>query len=142
MRLPSQRDRAHVLVFGLGAAFFELRHQHRDGLDQIHRLESAHHDGDPVLLAERLVFPIAHHRAHVARRNESLHAIGGRFEQQADGGRHQNVETSMEKFRRPSRLACKTAMALAGAVVSKPIPKNTTRRSGLARAILTASMGE
>jgi hypothetical protein len=33
-------------------------------------------------------------------------------------------------------------MALAGAVVSKPIPKKTTRRSGLARAILTASMGE
>jgi len=28
-------------------------------------------------------------------------------------------ETSMEKLRRPSRLACKTAMALAGAVVSE-----------------------
>ena len=45
-----QRDRTHVLVLGLGAAFFELRHQHPNGLDQIHRLESAHHDGNLVLL--------------------------------------------------------------------------------------------
>ena len=32
--------------------------------------------------------------------------------------------------------------ALAGAVVSKPMPKNTTSRSGLSRAIWTASRGE
>ncbi len=35
-------------------------------------------------------------------------------------------ETSMEKLSRPRRLACATAMALAGAVVSKPMPKKTT----------------
>ena len=33
-------------------------------------------------------------------------------------------------------------IALAGAVVSKPIPKNTTCLSGLARAIVSASNGE
>ena len=51
-------------------------------------------------------------------------------------------ETSIEKFLRPRRRACTTAMALAGAVVSKPMPKKTTSFSGLACASLTASSGE
>ena len=51
-------------------------------------------------------------------------------------------ETSMEKFVRPCRFACHTAIALAGAVVSNPMPKKTTCRSGFSAAILTASIGE
>ena len=51
-------------------------------------------------------------------------------------------ETSMEKFVSPSCLAWKTAMALAGAVVSKPMPKKTTSRAGCCCASLTASSGE
>src|SRR5690348_3959098 len=51
-------------------------------------------------------------------------------------------ETSMEKFLRHSRFACQAAMALGGAVVSKPIARKTTFLSGLARAILTASVEE
>ena len=51
-------------------------------------------------------------------------------------------ETSIEKFVRPSRWACSTDMALAGAVVSKPTPKNTTSLSGFSAAIRVASSGE
>ena len=50
--------------------------------------------------------------------------------------------TSTLKLSRPPRAASATAMALAGAVVSKPTAKNTTCRSGLARAMRTASSGE
>ncbi len=51
-------------------------------------------------------------------------------------------ETSIEKFFRPWSLARYTAIAFAGAVVSKPMAKNTTCLSGLSRAIFTASSGE
>jgi hypothetical protein len=51
-------------------------------------------------------------------------------------------DTSMEKLSRPSRRACMAAMALAGAVVSKPTAKNTTSRSGSVRATSSASIGE
>ena len=42
----------------------------------------------------------------------------------------------------PCRWASCTAIALAGAVVSKPMPKNTTCLSGFSAAIRTASSGE
>ena len=50
--------------------------------------------------------------------------------------------TSTLKLSRPSRSACRTAIALAGAVVSNPMAKKTTCRSGFAAAIRTASSGE
>ena len=51
-------------------------------------------------------------------------------------------DTSIEKLASPCCLATFTAMALAGAVVSKPIARNTTSRPGLSRASFTASSGE
>ena len=51
-------------------------------------------------------------------------------------------ETSSEKFRRPCCLAWSTAMALAGAVVSKPTAKKTTSRLGILPRELQASSGE
>ena len=51
-------------------------------------------------------------------------------------------EQRIEKFSRPKRRACQTAMALAGAVVSKPTAKNTTCRSACVCASFTASSGE
>jgi hypothetical protein len=59
----------------------------------------------------------------------------------AIAGGTSTCETSIEKFVTPSRRAVWTAMALAGAVVSKPIAKKTTRRPGFSRAIRTASRG-
>ena len=50
--------------------------------------------------------------------------------------------TSSAKFSIPSRCACWTAIAFAGAVVSNPTAKNTTVRSGLRRATSSASSGE
>ena len=50
--------------------------------------------------------------------------------------------TNMVKLCIPSRSACHTAMALAGAVVSNPTAKNTTSREGFNRARFNASSGE
>ena len=47
-----------------------------------------------------------------------------------------------KKFSTPSALARFIVSAVDGAVVSKPIAKNTTSRSGLALAIRSASSGE
>ena len=49
--------------------------------------------------------------------------------------------TSSEKLPSPCVSACRTARALAGAVVSKPTAKNTTSRSGSAAAMRTAEAG-
>ena len=51
-------------------------------------------------------------------------------------------DTSMEKFGTSCRAAWNTAIALAGAVVSKPTAKNTTSLSGSCLASSTASSGE
>ena len=50
--------------------------------------------------------------------------------------------TSIEKLVSPRSRAVRTAMALAGAVVSNPTPKKTTSRSGSDAAMSTASRGE
>ena len=42
----------------------------------------------------------------------------------------------------PSSFARRSVSAVEGAVVSKPIAKNTTTRSGFSRAIRSASSGE
>jgi len=47
-----------------------------------------------------------------------------------------------EKLATPSRRACSNVIAVAGIVVSKPRPKNTTGRCGLSRASCSASSGE
>ena len=60
----------------------------------------------------------------------------------AIAGGTSTCETSSEKFSMPSRLAWYTVIALAGAVVSKPMPKNTTCLSGCSRATVSASSGE
>src|SRR5689334_7054773 len=56
-------------------------------------------------------------------------------------GGTRTCDTSMLKFRTPSRCAWYTAIAFGGAVVSNPMPKNTTPRSGFARARVSASSG-
>ena len=50
--------------------------------------------------------------------------------------------TSRLKFSMPRRWAWWTVIAFGGAVVSNPMPKNTTCLSGFARAISRASIGE
>ena len=47
-----------------------------------------------------------------------------------------------EKLRMPSALARISVSAVEGAVVSKPMAKNMTCRSGFARASFSASAGE
>jgi hypothetical protein len=46
------------------------------------------------------------------------------------------------KFVRPSAFARMSVNAVDGAVVSKPMAKNTTSRSGVSLAIRSASSGE
>ncbi len=57
-------------------------------------------------------------------------------------GGTRTCDTSTLKLSMPRRAASATAIAFAGAVVSNPTAKNTTWRSGFARAILSASSGE
>ena len=61
---------------------------------------------------------------------------------EAIAGGTSTCETSTEKFLMPCCAACQTAIALPGAVVSKPMAKKTTFLSGLARAIFRQSIGE
>ena len=51
-------------------------------------------------------------------------------------------ETRTEKFSSPRPEARWTAIAMAGAVVSKPTPRKTTWAPGSLRASSTASIGE
>jgi hypothetical protein len=46
------------------------------------------------------------------------------------------------KFASPSRRASRIASAVGGVVVSKPMAKNTTSRSGFSRAMRSASVHE
>ena len=71
-------------------------------------------------------------RTRLALESSSMRMAGGTS----------TCDTSIEKLRSPSRLACHTAVALAGAVVSNPTAKNTTGRRGFSRASRTASIGE
>ena len=57
-------------------------------------------------------------------------------------GGTRTCDTSTLKFVSCRFFASQTAIALGGAVVSKPMAKNTTFRSGRAAARLTASSGE
>ena len=66
--------------------------------------------------------------------------FAGRHAEPADAMAH--IDQKMEKLSSPSARACFTASALAGAVVSKPMAKNTTWRSGCSFARRTASSGE
>jgi hypothetical protein len=86
------------------------------------------------------VQPITAQTWPAARNAWTWHAGESRIAVIAGGTR--TCDTSTEKLSRPSLSACETAMALAGAVVSKPMAKKTTCRSGLATAIFTASSGE
>ena len=60
----------------------------------------------------------------------------------AMAGGTSTCDTSTEKFLMPCLLACHTAIALAGAVVSKPMAKKTTFLSGFGARDLQASSGE
>ena len=114
-----------------------------DALEQIERLEAGDDDRDAKTVGEGLVFLVAHDRADVARPRGSLaRGYPGDARMAVIAGGTSTCETSTQKFLSPRRLACQTAMALAGAVVSKPIAKKTTLRSGFCCGDLQASSGE
>ena len=90
--------RAGVLIFDLGAALFELRHTHRHALQQVHRLKAGDDYRHFEFLHERPVLVDTHDRAHVARRQKSLHAIvvGGKY--RLDSGRNAHVRDNNGKI--------------------------------------------
>src|SRR3989338_4565124 len=89
---------ADVLVFGFGAALFELLDEHGDGFEQVERLEAPHDDGHAKVAAQGLVLPVAHHRADVPGGDEALHAVHGRAEQQAHRPPHPHVGDEQRKI--------------------------------------------
>ena len=76
-----------------------------------------------------------------AAKNPSTRFKGESSTAEMAGGTR-TCEARIEKFSRPSFAACATAIALAGAVVSKPTAKKTTCRLRCSRANATASIGE
>src|SRR5579864_5381961 len=50
--VPFPANRAHILIFDIVAAFFELAHRHVDAFEQIERLESSHNDGNFVFFGD------------------------------------------------------------------------------------------
>ena len=86
---PPHRPR--VLVLHLVAAFFQLRHAHVNSLQQVKRLKPGHDDGDLVFLGQGLILLVTHYRAHVTRREESLHVVVGRPQDHFHRRRHQHV---------------------------------------------------
>ena len=99
--------------------------------------------GTRYFSARRMILLVAHHRADMPRREKALHpVVRHRTGIASIAGGTSTCETSSEKFFSPAAAACKTAIAVAGAVVSKPTAKNTTSRSGCFAASFTASSGE
>jgi len=78
-------------LFDFRAAFFQLHDEHADRFKKINRLETADDDGNLKFTHQLLVFAKANDRAHMARRNETLHAIPRRTQQGANRRRHQHV---------------------------------------------------
>ncbi len=66
----------------------------------------------------------------------------GELSTASSAGGTSTCDTSTVKLPTPARFAWNTAMALPGAVVSKPTAKNTTCLAGFSVAILSASSGE
>src|SRR5208337_4035506 len=64
-----------ILVLDCRPSFFELRHQHQDGFQQIKRLETTHNNRHAELANKVLILAIAHDCTNVPRTNETLHAI-------------------------------------------------------------------
>ena len=133
-RLPSRRACART-DSRRRAALLELLDRHQDPLQNIDRLEAGDDDRHVVARADRLVLAISHHGADVAGAEKALHAVARRRRIAASAGGTSTCDTSSEKLVTFSSRARQASMALAGAVVSKPMAKKTTCLSGLARAI-------
>ncbi len=68
-------DHPGVSILDCGAAVFKLFNGFLNAQHQIERFKTGDDDGDAVLAGDRLVFPIAHHRAYMARCQKALHAV-------------------------------------------------------------------
>ncbi len=105
-RLPSRAHGARVLVLDAVPPLLELRAPPcRMPCEQVERLEAGDDDRHAVLLGDRLVLPVAHHRADVAGGEEGLHPVGRRAEDRLHRRRHQHVRDQDREVREPLRLA-------------------------------------
>ncbi len=142
------RHRADIFVLDLGAALVDLAHQHQDRLHHVERLEAGDHHRLAVILRRK---------ADRARcRSPSRHGPGRRKPSMRHGVRAprglpeepESRPASARGCRRrrnssaPRLCAFRSAMAVGGVVVSKPMAKNTTLRSGSSRAMRKASSVE
>src|ERR1039458_9721917 len=151
-----ERDHPLVRVLHLVPSGLQLHHRAANPVQQIQRLEPRHHQRNPILLGQRRILPVTHHAAKgppprrtacplspgVPNGSSSRWGWPGDSMMAEIAGGTNTCETSSEKFFNPRRLARCTLIALAGAVVSNPTPKNTTCLSGFLAANSTASSGE
>ena len=135
-------DGPRVLVLDLGPACFELLDAQQHALEDIQRFETGDHDRHVVLPGDRFVFAVPMTAQTWPAARKPCTRLAGEPSTAHMAGGTNTCETNTEKFASPSRDACTTAMALAGAVVSKPTAKKTTCLSAFFWARLTASIGE
>src|SRR5579862_1549334 len=98
-QIPGLIYRTRILIFNLGAPFFELRNQHRYGFQKIERLKPSYHHRHVKITDQLLILAITHYGANVAWSNEALHAIGGRIQNQSHGGWHQHMRNQHGEIR-------------------------------------------
>ena len=129
------RDDARVLVLDLAAARrASWRRIICDRLQDVERLEARDHDRLAVVGGDELERPRADDRRDVAGADEAVEPQVGRLEQRAQRRHDRHVVADARRSSRtPSALARFSVSAVDGAVVSKPIAKKTTSRSGFSR---------
>ena len=135
-------DDAAVLVLDLGHARRELSQHHHQRLQNIERLESRYGDRAAVIAGDEFVGPAADDRRNVPRPDETVQPHVGRIEDGANRRNDRDVVAKHREVRHAQRPGRSSVSAVEGAVVSKPMAKNTTLRSGFCWAIFRASSGE
>ena len=138
--LPS-RFTARAYWFSTPGGLLPAPDRHVDALQHVQRLEAGDDDRHAILRRHRLVFPVAHHRADVARGQEALHAVARRAQDGFHGRRHQHVRAQDREVlqprcwpaRRPSR--CRAPWSRSRRRRRRPVGQGRL-------ASLTASSGE
>ena len=96
--LPSWRTTRAYWFSTSARPCLQLPDTHQDALQNVQRLEARDDNGHVVFRRDRLIFRATHHRADMARRQETLHAAIGRGQQSFHGRGHQDMRDEHGKI--------------------------------------------
>ena len=113
-----------------------------DRLQDVERLEAGDRDGTLIVGRDELEGARSHDGRDVSRADEAVQAQVRDSSSAFSGGTIVTWLHTHEKLGTPSAFARFSVSAVDGAVVSNPIAKKITSRSGFCFAIRSASSGE